>query len=531
MSYQAIARKFRPKNFTELVGQSHVSQTLINALSSGRLHHALLFTGPRGTGKTSTARILASAIRCPGDPMGVGEEAQAIAQGRALDVVEIDGASNNGVDAVRELRETIGYMPSSGHYKIYIIDEVHMLSQGAFNALLKTLEEPPSHVIFILATTEAHKIPATILSRVQRYDFRKIPLRQVVDHLKKICGSESVSVSEDALWLIAKEGEGSMRDAQSFLDLVITYTNGTITAESTAEILGLSDRLLIKDVLIHLLERNLAGVLANLRALRTVGADPRRFVQDLLEMIRHLLIIKTDAQSALEWIELPALEQQEWATRLKDTAPEDLHWLFDMTLEGAQDLLKAPDTQIAFEMLVLRIADSPKFERLEEMIRVSSAPAPRSVEHDLPIQKKATDSENSTNKWLELVGRVKVVTPVMAAQLENLSLLSLQNGSVQLGLTEKLKFMAEKVQNIEFTRKLSNYLTTFWQGDWKVEVKLIPIGNGSSSAKEMQEKKEQQEWEKLRKQVEGHPVMQSVQSHFKSEIKSIKTLTPKQERS
>jgi DNA polymerase III subunit gamma/tau len=215
MSYQVIARKWRPQSFQQLVGQEHISVTLLNALKNGRLPQALLFTGPRGTGKTSTARILAKSLRCPNAkdfvPCNECPACEDVALGRSVDVIEIDGASNNGVDAIRELRDTVGYMPSSGKYKVYIIDEVHMLSTSAFNALLKTLEEPPAHVVFIMATTEVQKIPNTILSRCQRFDFRRIPSRQIAQHLEKICKADKVKTEPEALWLLARQAEFNAR--------------------------------------------------------------------------------------------------------------------------------------------------------------------------------------------------------------------------------------------------------------------------------------------------------------------------------
>ena len=253
LAYQVIARKWRPNSFNELVGQSHVSQTLLNALKSDRLPHALLFTGPRGTGKTSSARILAKALRCPNavdfTPCNSCSDCEDIAAGRSVNVIEVDGASNNGVDAIRELRDAVGYMPSTGKYKVYIIDEVHMLSMSAFNALLKTLEEPPEHVVFVLATTEVHKIPNTVLSRCQRFDFRRIPFRAIAEHLGNICKSENISAEEQALWLLARQGEGSMRDSQSLLDQVITFSSGNITLQRVVEVLGLTDRQLLTDTL------------------------------------------------------------------------------------------------------------------------------------------------------------------------------------------------------------------------------------------------------------------------------------------
>ena len=260
LAYQVIARKWRPQSFHDLVGQEHISTTLLNALRNDRLPQALLFTGVRGTGKTSSARILAKSLRCPNAkdfvPCGVCRECEDIANSRSLDVIEIDGASNNGVDAIRELRETVGYMPSSGRWKVYIIDEVHMLSTSAFNALLKTLEEPPPHVVFIMATTEAQKIPNTILSRCQRFDFRRIPSRQIAAQLQKICEAEGVRVEPEAVWLIARQADGSMRDSQSLLDQVITFAAGELTLAKAVDVLGLTDRTVLLETLTALVTRN-----------------------------------------------------------------------------------------------------------------------------------------------------------------------------------------------------------------------------------------------------------------------------------
>ncbi len=230
MGYLAIARKWRPNKFEDLVGQGHVVQTLTNAITLGRVSHAYLFSGARGIGKTSVARIFAKALRClnakSGMPCNQCQECQAITESRSVDVVEIDGASNNGVEAVRGIRENVAYSASSGHYKIYIIDEVHMLSLSAFNALLKTLEEPPSHVIFIFATTEVQKIPLTILSRCQRFEFRRLTQSQIVERLKYILAAEGVTVSDGGLMTIASHADGSLRDALSLLDQVLSYCGG-----------------------------------------------------------------------------------------------------------------------------------------------------------------------------------------------------------------------------------------------------------------------------------------------------------------
>ncbi|MGE0763534.1 MAG: DNA polymerase III subunit gamma/tau, partial [Bdellovibrionales bacterium] len=376
MAYQVIARKWRPRDFTELVGQEHISQTLLNALRHQRIHHALLFTGPRGTGKTSSARILAKALRCPNAkdfvPCHVCSECEEIASGRSLNVIEIDGASNNGVDAIRELRDTVGYMPSTGKYKLYIIDEVHMLSTSAFNALLKTLEEPPSHVIFVLATTEVHKIPETVLSRVQRFDFRCIPTRAIVAHLKNICDSENIKADPDALWTIARQGAGSMRDSQSFLDQAITFAGDNLTLAKVTEVLGLTDRSLLSEMLLALVQQDAKAAIAVLERVFTAGFEARLFMQDLLEQIRHLLMIKVLQGKPGTVVDLPDSEVQSLTILSERVTPEDIHSLFDMALKGTNDLQRAPDTRIAMEMAILRMTAAPRWAKLAEIQTSSS---------------------------------------------------------------------------------------------------------------------------------------------------------------
>lgn len=380
MSYQVIARKWRPQSFQELVGQDHVSTTLLNALRNNRLPQALLFAGVRGTGKTSTARILAKSLRCQQAkdyvPCGQCSDCEDIAASRSLDVIEIDGASNNGVDAIRELRDTVGYMPSSGRYKVYIIDEVHMLSTSAFNALLKTLEEPPPHVVFIMATTEAQKLPNTILSRCQRFDFRRVPSRQIAAHLAKICEAEGIRAEQEAVWLIARLGDGSHRDAQSLLDQAITFCGGEVTLAKVIDVLGLTDRTLLLETLGALVHRDSQAAVDVIEKIFKAGYDPKVYAQDLLEELRHALLIRLSPEDPARLVDLPDSEIAQLKELTSVLGDEDIHLLFDMTLKGVNDLLRSQDPRIVLEMLLLRMAAAPRIASLAAFASGQVRPAP-----------------------------------------------------------------------------------------------------------------------------------------------------------
>ena len=298
MSYTALYRKFRPDNFDDVKGQDHIVTTLTNQIKANRIGHAYLFCGTRGTGKTTVAKILAKAVNCQhpvnGSPCGECDMCKAIQAGTSMNVIEIDAASNNGVDNIREIREEVAYRPTEGNYKVYIIDEVHMLSTGAFNALLKTLEEPPSYVIFILATTEAHKIPITILSRCQRYDFHRISIDTIAARLDELLKIENVEAEEKAVRYVAKAGDGSMRDALSLLDQCIAFYLGqTLTYDKVLEVLGAVDTEVFSKLLRQVLKGNVTAAIRTLEDLIIGGRELGQFVGDFTWYMRNLLLVKT----------------------------------------------------------------------------------------------------------------------------------------------------------------------------------------------------------------------------------------------
>ncbi len=384
-TYQVLARKYRPETFADLVGQDAMVRTLKNAFAADRIAQAFIMTGIRGTGKTTTARIIAKGMNCIGpdgqgspttDPCGVCEHCSAIIEGRHVDVMEMDAASRTGVDDIREIIDSVHYRAASARYKIYIIDEVHMLSSNAFNALLKTLEEPPAHVKFIFATTEIRKVPVTVLSRCQRFDLRRIEPEVMIALMRKIASAESAEITDDALALITRAAEGSARDATSLLDQAISHGAGETTADQVRAILGLADRGRVLDLFEAIMRGDASAALAELGAQYSDGADPMAIMRDLAEITHWISVVKITPDAADDPTVSPD-ERARGATLSEQLAMRVLTRMWQMLLKALDEVALAPNSMMAAEMAIIRlthVADLPSPEELVKKLKNSLPP-------------------------------------------------------------------------------------------------------------------------------------------------------------
>ena len=469
MSYLVFARKYRPQTFEQVVGQEHVTRTLAHAIGSGRVAHALLFAGPRGTGKTTVARILAKALNCDqgptAKPCNQCRSCKEITGGHAADVFEIDGASNNSVDQIRELRENLKYMPSHSRFKIYIIDEVHMLSTAAFNALLKTLEEPPAHVLFMFATTEAHKIPVTILSRCQRHDLRRIDTDIIVNQMKQICDQEKVVIDASGLSLIAQEAGGSMRDALSLLDHVIACADQQITAGLVANLLGAAERQHLFELSAAVLARDVSRVLEKIDAVWRLGLEIKRFFADVVIHFHHLVLIKI-GERARQLVDLPVQEIRQMEAQVRDIPEHALLQVLDLLFQSEPAIKLSTQPKIALEMIFLKMLQTPPALSIDTLIagidqlranlpegarqRLDVAPAgtdavPAAEPKQISVAQPLTDQAEIASPqppsgaqstfescWDQVLQQIEQEKPSLASFLKKCSILGISEGKIGL---------------------------------------------------------------------------------------------------
>ncbi|MFD1611673.1 DNA polymerase III subunit gamma/tau [Sphingomonas tabacisoli] len=474
-AYRVLARKYRPQRFSELIGQDAMVTTLGNAIRRGRLAHAFLLTGVRGVGKTSTARLIAKALNCIGpdgqggptiDPCGVCEPCRAIAEGRHIDVVEMDAASHTGVDDVREIIEAVRYAAVSARYKVYIIDEVHMLSKNAFNALLKTLEEPPAHVKFLFATTEVNKVPVTVLSRCQRFDLRRIPADKLAAHFTHVIEAEGARAEPEALALIARAAEGSARDGLSILDQAIAHADmegGEVTAAQVRDMLGLSDRGAIRRLFGHLLGGEANEALSSLHDQYDLGVDPVGVLRGLLEAVHGVTMAKigggADPSQSAE--EREALG--EWAARLSFA---QLHRLWQLLLKGHDEAVRSAMPLEAAEMALLRVVHASELPDPAELLKrigngeaVATAPAPTRVAPPAPPPAPTAQYPASFPALVELLG--KSGKPLLAQQLHDFV-------GLQRYAPPELAVKPLKPMGSDFFRDLTSALKTMTAAVWTV---------------------------------------------------------------
>jgi DNA polymerase III subunit gamma/tau len=571
VSYLVLARKWRPQTFSDLIGQEHVSQTLKNAIESGRVAHAFLFTGARGVGKTSAARILAKALNCvegpAPEPCNVCPACTEITAGSSVDVFEIDGASNTGVDDIRDLRDTVKYLPARCRFKIFIIDEVHMLSTSAFNALLKTLEEPPPHIKFIFATTEPHKLPITILSRCQRFDFKRIRLSVVAGHLRHIVERENVGITDSGLTMIARKGDGSMRDALSVLDQVLAFCGDQVRDADVVTLLGVVDRRLLLESSRAVFAGDCRAVLDIVKRVDSFGYNMRQFCQELIDHFRGMAIIAAVGPTA----ELPELSGAELAEIREQAAPvplNDLQRHLAILLKTESEMAHSAFTRLLLEMALLKMASllpvvpiNDILERLKAMEKpasggmvasppprwekppavreglsdppvaakapqaITAAPHPRPHEAEQPetgTAKTVASQGGGTDPWEGFVSFVRGKKPMIASFLDHGHPLRVSPTQLEIGFPIG-SFQLNSLQDPASLTELRSLAKAFFQTD--TGIRLLPLDEVSAEhPATLLEKKTLDETNRLqmiREVAESHPMVAAALEILGGELESV----------
>jgi DNA polymerase-3 subunit gamma/tau len=543
VSYEVFARKYRPQTFDDLVGQAHVAQTLKNAVAQNRLAHAYLFVGPRGVGKTSTARILAKALNCvhgpTTTPCGKCDNCREISAGNSLDVIEIDGASNNSVEDVRELRDNVRYAPAKGRYKIYLIDEVHMLSSAAFNALLKTLEEPPAHVKFIFATTEPQKVLPTILSRCQRFDLHRIAANLIAEHLQLIAGKENIKLEPAAANAIARGAEGGLRDAESMLDQLVAFCGEDITEPDVLKVFGFTSRQTVAKLTDRILRGATADAVQLLHEQCEAGKDMMRLMADLIGYLRDLLVFKVKPDALSEDIDTDSQKLLAAQSELIET--DRLLELIDQ-FAGAEGRMKwAPNKKLHFEVALIKAIQSLNQITLNEVIenlnalRDGKAVAPKNPVvaasddtlsperlrggHKKPVAARAADKTAAVGRseadhdavkiWREVCAKIPA-RGFLRTLVDSLTALGTEGRNFLLGYPPDEKSAIETLATTSNRRQLEALLKEVTGNDWSVK---------TSAREGLVKKKPDQSIKTASSEFKNDPLIQEALEMFKGEIK------------
>ncbi|MFH1406656.1 MAG: DNA polymerase III subunit gamma/tau [Candidatus Omnitrophota bacterium] len=544
MSYIVIARKFRPQNFDEVVGQEHITTTLKHAIEHGRVAHAYLFSGPRGIGKTSTARILAKALNCEkgpaAKPCNKCSTCEEITSGSSLDVIEIDGASNRGIDEVRALRENVKFAPAKGRYKVYIIDEVHMLTQEAFNALLKTLEEPPAHVKFVFATTAPNKVPSTILSRCQRFDFRRISTQEIVKKLKEISQKEKIAIEEEALFAIARTADGSIRDAESILDQLASFSKEKITPQDLSDLLGTVKEEQLFGMAQKIIERDAAGAIAVVDEILNEGKDLVLFMHALIEYFRNMMVTKVcaDPKGLIE-------TSKDMIERIKKEAKgltvEEILYVIYSLLNALEATKRSPMMRVPFEMALVKLSRRESVISLDEIVKKldeidadkpqiaenpliqatekprqnkimkdaeNEDPPPAALPAQTPASHTPADSgtfEKITMVWQDLVHKIKAQSMLTGSLLEGSAPARLENNRLVISFPRDMAFHKESLEK---------------RNNLKVIEKMLfeAIGKNMGIDFELDENKTSPAQVAKEEPVGEEPILKSVLKKFKANI-------------